>query len=327
MFEIEKDQPFAIQVLTVKNSHEYDRLDYVSDSAEEFQGIVKTIRNPEYPYCFPQSSVSAGDDVKVSLTGFPPGAKLHGLLGIQDIWSGNADKAGGGMINVSIPPNMEERLHLFTIGVDGTALTADCFVDVDDAVTVTIPAGTAVPGCEDLNKCYVPATVTVDVGDKVIWSNDDTAVHTVTSGSVVDGPDGLFDTGLLMAGNSFEYSPDTVGEIPYFCTVHPWMKGVLVVQEVENDPKDETTATGMLSDGTIVSIWTSAPTAGEMMEISIEFEDAEHVNHDMIVTQNGEEVMHDEGAHHHDGKGMHTTTALSSSDPVDVAITFPRLWC
>ena len=87
-------------------------------------------------------------------------------------------------------------------------------------------------------------------------------------------------------------------------------------------PEGDATATGMLSDSTMVSIWTSTPTAGEMMEISIEFDDAKHVNHDIMVTQNGDEVLHDEGAHHHDGKGVHTTAALSSSDPVDITITF-----
>ena len=114
------------------------------------------------------------------------------------------------------------------------------------------------------------------------------------------------------------------------------MTGLIVVQEVEaeehtDEHADEVaevhmegtaTATGMLSDGTTVSIWTSTPTAGEAMEISIEFEDAEHVNHDMMVTQGGEEVLNDEAAHHHDGKGVHTTAPLSSSDPVDITITF-----
>jgi predicted secreted protein with PEFG-CTERM motif len=109
------------------------------------------------------------------------------------------------------------------------------------------------------------------------------------------------------------------------------MVGTIIVQEVEAEDmmKDDdmmmdgdATATGMLSDGTMVSIWTSTPTAGEAMEISIEFDDAEHVNHDMMVTQNGEEVLMDEGAHHHDGTGMHTTAPLSSSDPVDITITF-----
>ena len=72
----------------------------------------------------------------------------------------------------------------------------------------------------------------------------------------------------------------------------------------------------------MVSIWTSEPTAGERLEISIEFADAEHVNHDIMVTQNGKEVLNDMGAHHHDGKGMHTTAPLDSSDPVDVTVTF-----
>ena len=84
----------------------------------------------------------------------------------------------------------------------------------------------------------------------------------------------------------------------------------------------DASATGMLSDGTKVSIWTTAPTKGEMMEISVQFEGAEHVNHDMKVTQNGNTVLDDKAAHHHDGKGVHMTKALSSSDPVDITITF-----
>ena len=208
----------------------------------------------------------------------------------------------------------------------------------DHAEVTIVPAdGSGAPGCEEAaDGCFIPSTATVDVGGNVIMSNTDSAAHTYTAGTAGDGPSGEFDTGLLMAGNSFEYSPDTVGEIPYFCMVHPWMIGLIIVQEVEaeehtDEHADEVaevhmegtaTATGMLSDGTTVSIWTSTPTAGEAMEISIEFEDAEHVNHDMMVTQGGEEVLNDEAAHHHDGKGVHTTAPLSSSDPVDITITF-----
>jgi len=232
---------------------------------------------------------------------------------------------------------------LFAIAAGIVAMTPAAFADHSE-VTIEAVQGSGAPGCEETAEgCYIPSTATVDVGGKVIMSNPDTAAHTFTAGSPNDGPSGEFDTGLLMAGNSFEYSPDTVGEIPYFCMVHPWMQGLIIVQEVEAEEEvhdedmmddhgddegemmhteGDATATGMLSDGTVVSIWTSTPTAGEMMEISVEFEDAEHVNHDMMVTQNGEDVLHDEGAHHHDGKGVHTTAALSSSDPVDITITF-----
>jgi len=140
-----------------------------------------------------------------------------------------------------------------------------------------------------------------------------------------------------MAGSTFEWSPTEVGTVPYFCMVHPWMQGIIIVQEVEaaeeethgDDHMDdgdhlisEASATGMMSDGTKVSIWTTEPMAGEMMEIHVEFEDSEHVNHDITVTQNGESVLDDIGAHHHEGSGMHTTAPLSSSDPVDITITF-----
>lgn len=221
---------------------------------------------------------------------------------------------------------------LFAIVAGIVATTPAAFADHSE-VTIEAAMGSGAPGCEDTAEgCYIPSTATVDVGGKVIMSNPDTAAHTFTAGTPEDGPSGEFDTGLLMAGNSFEYSPDTVGEINYFCMVHPWMQGLIVVQEVEAEeamddgemmmPTGAASATGMLSDGTMVSIWTSAPTAGEAMEISIEFDGAEHVNHDMMVTQNGVEVLMDEGAHHHDGKGMHKTAPLSSSDPVDITVTF-----
>jgi len=223
---------------------------------------------------------------------------------------------------------------LFAIAAGIVAMTPAAFADHSEVTIIPAP-GSGAPGCEDTaDGCYIPSTATVDVGGKVIMSNTDTAAHTFTAGTPEGGPSGEFDTGLLMAGNSFEFTPATVGEIPYFCMVHPWMKGLIIVQEVEaveEDHGDEgdmmhmdnaASATGMLSDGTKVSIWTSKPTAGEAMEISIEFEDAEHVNHDMMVTQKGKEVLMDKGAHHHEGTGMHKTAPLSSSDPVNITVTF-----
>jgi len=194
---------------------------------------------------------------------------------------------------------------LFAIVVGIGSTTPAAFADHTE-VTISPAAGSGAPGCEaTADGCFIPGTATVDVGGVVIMSNTDTAAHTFTAGTASDGPSGEFDTGLFMAVNSFEYSPDTVGEIPYFCMVHPWMQGLIIVQEEEHDdegvPEGEATATGMLSNGTEVKVWTSTPTAGEAMEISIEFEGAEHVNHDIIVTQNGNEVLRDEGAHHHDG--------------------------
>lgn len=97
------------------------------------------------------------------------------------------------------------------------------------AGTVSLPAGSSLPGCDEDNMCYIPADVSISVGETVTWSNDDTAAHTVTSGLPAEGPDGHFDSSLFMAGTTFDVTFDTAGEYPYYCIVHPWMKGSVTV--------------------------------------------------------------------------------------------------
>ena len=217
---------------------------------------------------------------------------------------------------------------LFAIVAGLVATTPAAFADHSE-VTIIPASGSGAPGCEETAEgCFIPKEATVDVGGKVIFSNTDTAAHTFTAGSAETGPTGEFDSGLAMVGGSYEWTPTTAGEVPYFCMVHPWMTGLIVVQEagIEDDGEEMHTegasATGMLSDGIKVGIDASASTAGEKMEISVDFEDSEHVNYDIMVTQNGEEVLNDIGVHSHDGKGMHETAPLSSSDPVEITITF-----
>ncbi len=96
-------------------------------------------------------------------------------------------------------------------------------------VQVSLPSGTSVPGCEETNACFVPETVSISSGSTVVWNNDDTAAHTVTSGGPTGGPDGIFDSSLLMASASFEVTFDNAGSYDYFCMVHPWMTGTVNV--------------------------------------------------------------------------------------------------
>ena len=95
--------------------------------------------------------------------------------------------------------------------------------------TVEIPVGTSVPGCEESNACYLPANITINAGDTVEWPNIDTAAHTVTGGSPAEGPSGIFDSSLLMAGATFAFTFEDAGEYDYFCMVHPWMIGSVSV--------------------------------------------------------------------------------------------------
>ena len=99
---------------------------------------------------------------------------------------------------------------------------------------ISIPQGAGTPGCENTSECYLPFSLEIQVGDTVLWSNDDTAAHTVSSGTPADGMDGIFDSSLFMSGTSFEFTFDESGEYPYFCMVHPWMTGEIIVNKIHD---------------------------------------------------------------------------------------------
>ncbi len=124
-----------------------------------------------------------------------------------------------GESSVELEETVEQEVELSAPIIEAPQATGPMSVDV------AIPTGTAVPGCEETNDCYLPDTVSINAGDTVIWSNTDTAAHTVTSGSPTNGPDGIFDSSLFMAGATFEVTFDDSGSYDYFCMVHPWMQG------------------------------------------------------------------------------------------------------
>jgi len=80
-------------------------------------------------------------------------------------------------------------------------------------------------------KYLEPEFLSINAGDKVIWKNEDSAAHTITSGNPTEGPDGMFDSSLFMPGGKFEMRFDKKGEYPYFCIVHPWKVGKVIVKD------------------------------------------------------------------------------------------------
>ena len=185
--------------------------------------------------------------------------------------------------------------------------------------TITIPQGTGVSGCQETNECFIPYVVTIDVGTTVTWSNDDIAAHTVTSGNKDDGPDGVFGSSLFLAGATFEHTFDVAGEYPYFCMVHPWMAGVVIV------------GGAMAEEESLVKIETGVGSAGEPLEITVTIGDSDgtaddvHANFNVMASQ-GNEVVLDETIHSHSGKEVLTTSTLplAASDemPVNVSVEF-----
>jgi len=120
------------------------------------------------------------------------------------------------------------------------AIAPSAFAD-HTSVTVTNAPGSSVPGCEETaDGCFIPSMVTIDIGGEVIWENNDTAAHTITSGTPTEGPSGVFDSSLVMAGSSFSHEFEDAGTFDYFCMVHPWMAGAVMVssEEIHGDMEE-----------------------------------------------------------------------------------------
>ena len=99
--------------------------------------------------------------------------------------------------------------------------------------TVTNAPGSSTPGCEDTaDGCFIPNPVTIPMGGTVTWENNDTAAHTTTSGAPGgEGQGAVFDSSLIMAGSSFSHTFEDAGTFDYFCMVHPWMAGTVIVED------------------------------------------------------------------------------------------------
>ena len=98
------------------------------------------------------------------------------------------------------------------------------------SATVTNAPGSSTPGCEETDNCFVPSTVVITAGGTVTWENTDNAAHTASSGTAAGGADGVFDSSLIMAAGSYSVTLDDEGTYPYFCMVHPWMQGTVIVE-------------------------------------------------------------------------------------------------
>jgi nitrite reductase (NO-forming) len=91
---------------------------------------------------------------------------------------------------------------------------------------VTIPMNAATMG----DKAYSPNPVDVKVGEGVTWSNDDSQIHTATSGAAGSADAGsVFDSGIMSPDATFDFVFDKAGTYDYHCTMHPQMVGTVNV--------------------------------------------------------------------------------------------------
>jgi len=148
------------------------------------------------------------------------------------------------MIGIMIPSSFADHAEITIGAVEESGFSQDCAVS------------------QGGDGCYTPVTKVVNYGDLINMTNTDpTGVHTFTSGTV-DGftpqPDGVFDSGVLMSGDAFQWQANVSGEVPYYCMLHTWMVGTIVVQGSgpvvvpEPTPEDYLTITGSITNFNLV---------------------------------------------------------------------------
>lgn len=83
-----------------------------------------------------------------------------------------------------------------------------------------------------VNSSFSPATIAVPMDTAVVWTNQDGFAHTTTS------EQGVWDSGALGTGQSFSFSFTSPGAFPYFCAIHTFMRGTVIVEAPAPTPTD-----------------------------------------------------------------------------------------
>ena len=107
-------------------------------------------------------------------------------------------------------------------------------------ISTSIPNGAAVQERSLDKEYYKPGNIKITSNSKVTWTNQDIAAHTATSGQSIDSSDSgqAFDTGTITPGSSGSAVITGSDEIPYHCTFHPWMLGILQITPAASAAND-----------------------------------------------------------------------------------------
>jgi plastocyanin len=114
-----------------------------------------------------------------------------------------------------------QRLVVVPVAVIAAALLVSA---VSGLVRVASPVRAATHQVSIENFAFMPASLSVQVGDTVTWTNNDDAPHTATADN------GAFDSDTLDIGGTNSFTFTTAGEFTYFCSIHPDMTGTITVQ-------------------------------------------------------------------------------------------------
>jgi nitrite reductase (NO-forming) len=131
----------------------------------------------------------------------------------------------------------EEHYEMMTEGGGGEEMrmemeqneNASQLTNTDNSTQISIVNGATTLG----DKAFSPSHVKIKVGSTVVWTNDDSTIHTVTSGAPNTPNAGqVFDSGLtslISPSKTYSHKFTSAGEFSYFCRLHPTMVGEIEV--------------------------------------------------------------------------------------------------
>ena len=158
--------------------------------------------------------------------------------------------------------NFSMNISFFTVSLFSLVVLGITSSAYAEEYVITIPTGAANENSpyfwSEKSTGVTTGEIIVFSGDSVTWKNADTAFHTITSVSrsgeklplTSDDEDSLFDSGFFTAGKSYTKQFDDFGDFYYYCSLHPWMNGVVhVVSNTGSVQSIDKVASGLSSDG------------------------------------------------------------------------------
>ena len=146
------------------------------------------------------------------------------------------------------------------------AIAPSAFAATVEVTTAKGADGGSTADCVAANNCFNPSAVTVAPGDTVHWAFP-YAGHTVTSGKATDNQTGtVFDSGLVKKGADYSFTFQNEGTYDYFCMVHPWMTGQVIVSASASTPPPTNETSG---NNTVPEFGSIAPIVLAIAVISI----------------------------------------------------------
>jgi len=165
------------------------------------------------------------------------------LVGIADQVNKNA-QASNGLMKFTLQPTKGPKSSMSSMSGSNSSMSSmsGSNSSMSGSNSSMSPAGTAgtnatsvsiVKGASNpsTQKPYNPSPLNVAVGRTVLWINNDNAAHTVTEGNPSGNtPSNGFDSGILNPGQTFKHAFDKPGTVDYYCTLHPFMLGQVMVK-------------------------------------------------------------------------------------------------